>query len=153
MKNTNTDLLHKLLDLGFYLEKFYEHFLENQNFALKNTAAILVSEERKHIEVYSNLIRDEEAKEEYPIGDELMGYVNYLLINMKQALNNYGIVTPGQLIAKAIDNENKQIFLLSQIIEMSSASSIPPYFHEILTFLLKEENRQLANLRPFNKLV
>ncbi|QHQ61123.1 hypothetical protein Ana3638_10375 [Anaerocolumna sedimenticola] len=153
MKNTITDLLHKLLDLGYYLEKFYRHFRDNQDFALKNTAAILASEERKHIEIYRNIVKEVETKEEYPIEDELMGYVNYLLINMKQSLNNYGIITPGQLIAKAIDNENKQIFLLSQIIEMSSTAALPPYFHEILTFLLKEENNQLANLLPFNKLV
>ena len=153
MKNTITDLLRKFLDLGFYLEKFYRHFIDNENYALKNTAAILAAEERKHIEIYSDLVKETEARDEYPIEDELMGYVNYLLINMKQSLNNYGITTPGQLIAKAIDNENKQIFLISQIIEMLSDSALPPDIHEIFKFLLSEEQGQLANLLPFNKLI
>ncbi len=156
MKNTIVILLYKLLELEISLEEFYENLVlndfVNSNFALKNTAVILAAEEKKHVDIYRQFVKQAELKEEIIIADSIMGQVDYFLINLRHSINSYGIVTAGQLIAKAIDNENKQIFLITQIMELLKIETMPLFLQEMFAFLLKEEQKHLANLMPFNKM-
>ncbi|GEM_PF-6502941 len=156
MENTIVILLYKLLELEISLEEFYENLSQNDfvktNSALKNTADILAAEERKHIDVYRRFVKQTQLKEDYVIHGDIMGEVDYLLVSLKQSIQGYGIVTAGQLIAKAIDYENKQIFLISRIIELLKKETLPPFINEIFVILLNEERKQLANLVPFNKM-
>jgi hypothetical protein len=155
MKNTIVILLYKLFELEICLEEFYENLSQSEiagkNFALKNTAGILAVEEKKHVDVYRKLVKETELKEEFIINDDIMGQIDYFLINLKQSINGYGITAGGQLIAKAIDYENKLIFLMSQITALLKKVTPPSFINEIFTFLLKEEQQHLANLMPFNK--
>lgn len=156
MKNTIVILLYKLFELEISLEEFYENLSQGEiagtNFALKNTAGILAVEEKKHVSLYRQLVKETELKEEFIIIDEIMGQIDYFLINLKQSINGYGIITAGQLIAKAIDNENRQISLISKIIDLLKNATPPVFINEIFTFLLNEEQQHLANLIPFNKM-
>ncbi len=156
MKNTIVILLYKLFELEISLEEFYENLSQSEiagtNFALKNTAGILAVEEKKHVDLYRQLVKEAELKEEFIIIDEIMGQIDYFLINLKQSINGYGIINAGQLIAKAIDNENRQISLISKITDLFKNETPPAFINEIFTFLLNEEQQHLANLIPFNKM-
>ncbi len=156
MENTIEILLYKLLELEISLEEFYENLSQSDfakaNYALKNTAGILAAEEGKHIDVYRRFVKEMDLKEDYIIDDHIMGEVDYLLVSMKQAIQGYGIVTAGHMIAKAIDNENKQIFLISRITELLRKEPLPSFINEMFLFLLNEEQRHLSNLMPFNKM-
>ncbi|MGB8454050.1 MAG: hypothetical protein WCD89_17195 [Anaerocolumna sp.] len=156
MKNTIVILLYKLFELEISLEEFYGNLSQNDNAvnnnALKNVAGVLAAEEKKHVDLYRRFVKETELKEEFVIKDDIMGQIDYILINLKQSINGYGILTAGQLIAKAIDNENKQIFLTTQITDLIKNETPPSFVNEIFAFLLGEEQQHLANLIPFNKM-
>lgn len=155
MENTFVILLYKLFELKIMLEDFYKNLTINgseiYNYALKNTAAILAAEGKKQIDSCRKIVKKSEQEEEYIINNDIMGQLDFNIIKLKQSLTSYGISTAGQLIAKAIDIENKQIFILTQIIDMLKSHTPPEFIEESLTVLLKEEQKYLSNLLPFNK--
>lgn len=156
MKNTFVILLYKLFELKIMLQEFYENLslndLVRNNFALNNTARILALEEKKHVDLYRQFVKKSEMSAEYIISDDIMGQVDFYLINLKQSISSYGIVTAGQLIAKAIDTQNKQIFLITRTQEGLNKEMLPQFAGEILNSLLMEEQKHLNNLLPFNKI-
>lgn len=155
MKNTFVILLYKLFEMKIFLEEFYENlFLSdtvNNNFALKNTASILASEEKKQLEFYRQCVKKSELGENYIIEDDVMSQIEFYLINLKQTAGSYGIGTAGQLIAKAIDNQNKLLFLITRIKELLKPDT-DSLMGNILNALLLEEQKHLNNLLPFRKL-
>ncbi len=155
MKNTFVIVLYKLFELKIFLEEFYENLslsdTVKDNYALKNTARILASEEKKHLDFYRQCVKKSELGEEYIIEEDIMSQIEFNLINLKQTAGSYGIWTSGQLIAKAIDNQNKQLFLITRIKEMLKPGK-DSLMDEILNALLLEEQEHLNNLLPFRKL-
>lgn len=154
MKEPILSLLHKLRDLEEYLEDFYRNLSQNEkikeNIALKNTASILALEEKRHAALYQELIKQAEAGETVPVEHEILSRTDYFLITIKQSVSGYGILSAGQLIAMAIDWENKQIFLMNQILDMLKEEAAPDYILEVFSVLLQEEKRHYENLQPFN---
>ncbi len=154
MKEPILSLLHNLRDLEEYLEEFYRNFSQNEkikeNIALKNTASILALEEKRHAKLYQELIKQAEAGETVLVDQELLTRTDYFLITIKQSVSSYGILSAGQLIAMAIDWENKQIFLINQILDMLNQEAAPDYILEVFSVLLQEEKRHYENLQPFN---
>lgn len=155
MNNTFVILLYKLFELEIMREEFYGNLsasvLSESNYAFKNTAKILAAEEKKRVDSYRKAVKKSEAEEEYVIDNGVMGEVEYALINLKQSISSYGIITAGQLIAKAIDTQNKQIFLITHILDLLNEKR-PSFATEILNTLLQEEQKHLKNLMPFNKM-
>ncbi|WFR56259.1 hypothetical protein QA584_21980 [Anaerocolumna sp. AGMB13025] len=155
MNNTFVILLYKLFELEIMREEFYGNLsasvLSESNYAFKNTAKILAAEEKKRVDSYRKAVKKSEAEEEYVIDNGIMGEVEYALINLKQSISSYGIITAGQLIAKAIDTQNKQIFLITHILDLLNEKR-PSFATEILNTLLQEEQKHLKNLMPFNKM-
>lgn len=155
MKKTFALLIYKLYELKILLGEFYENFSSSDvvynNYALKNTVRILTLQEQKHVNFYRQRVKESEAGEEYIIDDEIFSQFEFQIINLKQSLSTYGIRSAGQLIAKAIDIQNKQIFLITSIKEAlkPDSSSLMGY---ILDALLGEERKYLTNLLPFHKL-
>lgn len=155
MKKTFALLIYKLYELKILLGEFYENFSSSDvvynNYALKNTVRILTLQEQKHVNFYRQRVKESEAGEEYIIDDEIFSQFEFQIINLKQSLSTYGIRSAGQLIAKAIDIQNKQIFLITSIKEAlkPDSSSLMGY---ILDALLDEERKYLTNLLPFHKL-
>ncbi len=153
MKNSIIIILYKLLEAEIFLEDFYGKFAHSDFvkniYALKNTAIILTDVENKHAQVFKRLIEETESKKTVILDENIMAEVDYILVNLKQSMNSYGITTAGQLIAKAVDNENKHIFLMSHIIKLLKKETSVSYIKELFVFLLEEEQRHLANLRPF----
>jgi hypothetical protein len=154
MNNTFVILLYKIFELEILREEFYGNLsvsvLADSNYAFRNTAKILASEEKKHVDSYRKAVKKSEAEQEYSIDDGVMGEIEYSIINLKQSISSYGIVTAGQLIAKAIDTQNKQIFLITHILNLLDER--PSFVTEILNTLLEVEQKHLKNLMPFNKM-
>lgn len=154
MKYTVKTLLVKILDLEFFFESFYRNLALSQeaqnNFALKNTAVILSMEEKRHGEVCQELI-DKNVGEEHPVTDELLSQVDYLLITLKQSSNSYGILDAKQLIAHAIDSENRQITLFNRILELLKKDKADSSIVKVFNYLLEEETKHVNNLQAFLK--
>jgi hypothetical protein len=154
MKEPILSLLHKLRDLEEYLEDFYRNLSQNEkikeNVALRNTASIFALEEKRHAQLYQELISKAEGEETIFVDHEILSRTDYFLITIKQSVSGYGILSAGQLIAMAIDWENKQIFLINQILDMLKMKAAPDYIMEVFSVLLQEEKRHYENLQPFN---
>lgn len=152
MSGTIITLIEKLLDFHIFLEGFYEGQLKNEivtsNFSLRNTAMILKTLETKQCEEYKKTIEVCPIKET-PVSDTILSEVDFFLITLKQSLSSYGIFQAKQLIANAIDCENKQIFLLSKIIDMLSNEAHESHVLEVMRNLLKSEENRLQMLTPF----
>jgi rubrerythrin len=58
-------------------------------------------------------------------------------------------MTARQLIAMAIDCENKQVFLLTKILEMLKNQPEAEEIRKVFTYLLAEEKKHCENLQPF----
>ncbi len=144
--------MEKLLDFHIFFEGFYENLLKSKliidDYALKNTAAILKSLESKHCELYRETIHSY-SKNNIPVSDNILSEVDFFLITLKQSLSSYGIMNGKQMIANAIDYENKQIFLLSKIIDMLAIEKPDNDSVTLMEMLKKEEENNLALLNPF----
>ncbi|BCJ93420.1 hypothetical protein acsn021_09890 [Anaerocolumna cellulosilytica] len=154
MNHTIKTLLVRILDLENFFESFYRNLALSQeaqkDYALKNTAAILSLEEKRHGEVCQELInKDVGAK--HLISDDILSQVEYFLITLKQSANSYGILTAKQLIAHAIDSENRQITLLNRILELLRKDNIDSSLEEVFVYLLEEESKHVNNLQVFLK--
>ncbi len=152
MSGTIVILMEKLLDFHIFFEGFYENLLKSKliidDYALKNTAAILKSLESKHCELYRETIHSY-SKNNIPVSDNILSEVDFFLITLKQSLSSYGIMNGKQMIANAIDYENKQIFLLSKIIDMLAIEKPDNDSVTLMEMLKKEEENNLALLNPF----
>lgn len=152
MNGTILTLMEKLLDFHIFFEGFYENRLKNKlmidDYALKNTAAILKSLESKHCELYRETMNSY-SKYDIPISENIMSEVDFFLITLKQSLSGYGIMNAKQMIANAIDYENKQIFLLSKIIDMLKIEIQENEPIALIEMLKKAEENNLALLNPF----
>lgn len=152
MNGTIITLLEKLLDFHIFLENFYDSLLKNElilnDYALKNTAVVLKSLETKHCVLYLETIKEYETLKT-PVSGNVITEVDFSLITLKQSLNSYGILNSKQMIANAIDCENKQIFLLSKIIDMLSMEIQEKESIEVMRMLKREEENNLEILNPF----
>ncbi|MDF2801538.1 MAG: hypothetical protein K0S61_1441 [Anaerocolumna sp.] len=152
MNGTIITLMDKLLDFHIYFEGFYESLLKNKliidDYALKNTAAILKSLESKHCKLYRETI-ESYPKYKTPVSSNIISEVDFSLITLKQSLNSYGIMNPKQMLANAIDYENKQIFLLSKIIDMLKVEIQENDPIDIMEMLKREEENNLELINPF----
>lgn len=152
MNGTIVILMEKLLDFHIFLEGFYDSLLKNElilnDYALKNTAAILKSLESKHCNLYRETINSY-ANNKAPVSGNILSEVDFSLITLKQSLNTYGIMNSKQMIANAIDCENKQIFLLSKIIDMLSMEFQEKDPIAVMEILKREEEHNLSLLNPF----
>jgi hypothetical protein len=154
MNHTIKTLLVRILDLENFFESFYRNLALSQeaqkDFALKNTAAILSLEEKRHGEVCQELV-DKDVGEDCVITDEILSQVDYLLITLKQSASSYGILNAKQLIAHAIDSENRQITLLNRVLELLRKDNIDSSLEEVFEYLLEEEVKHVNNLQIFLK--
>lgn len=154
MKEPILSLLQKLQDLEEFISDFYKNLSQNdrikENITLKNTASILAIEEKRHEKLLQDLIGKLDNVEAVIVDKELLARADYYLVTMKQALSSFGILTANQLIALAIDWENKQVFLLSQILDMLREEEAPEYIQEAFQLLFDEEKKHYENLMPYN---
>ncbi|MFV0341718.1 MAG: hypothetical protein ACK5JH_02340 [Anaerocolumna sp.] len=152
MNGTIITLIEKLLDYHMYLEGFYDTLLKSnhivEDYALKNTALVLKSLENKHCVFYKETLASY-SNRDASVSDKILSEVDFNLINLKQSLNSYGIVNAKQMIANAIDCENKQIFLLSKITDMLEIEGQDEGVVIIMRLLKKEEENNLELLQPF----
>lgn len=152
MNNTITIVLEKLLDFHVFMEGFYDSLLKAEhilgNYAMKNTAVILKSLETKHCGLYRKSI-EINSRYKTPVSGNILSEVDFSLITLKQSLNSYGIMDAKQMIANAIDCENKQIFLLGKIIDMISQEIQENEPIEVMKMLKEEEESNLRLLTPF----
>lgn len=152
MNNTITIVVEKLLDFHAFLEGFYDSLLKaehiSENYALKNAAVVLKSLETKHCALYRETIETYSGYKT-PVSGNIISEVDFSLITLKQSLNSYGIMNAKQMIANAIDCENKQIFLLGKIIDMLSLEIEENEPIAVMKMLKEEEENNLKILEPF----
>lgn len=147
------NLLMKLQDFEHYSESFYTRLSRDQrvdqNFALKNTAVILAAEENRHAHLFQELLDGITDEITIPLDKELVGEVDYFLIMLKQSVLEYGIMSARQLIAQAVDCENKQVFLITKILNTLELQPGTEKLRIVFQQILKEEQQHVQNLQPF----
>ncbi|TCK92464.1 rubrerythrin [Natranaerovirga hydrolytica] len=148
-------LLEKLMYLEDSFSKLYESISNTKDIKdpyLKNTAKVLMREEQRHSTTYKNLIT-ELKNDDLKINTNIIEQAEYNIIMLKRSMNILSLKDSKELITLAIDFENKNIYILEEILlilkedqENNNEKTI-----KIFESLLKEEQNHLKNLNMFLK--
>lgn len=156
MKLSIVELFNSLMGLEENFVVLYKNIAVidgRSDLQLKNVASVLSRAETQHVMFYKNLI-DQMAASETPIliEAELIEKARIYLLTFKASMKHSSLKSVNEILVMAIDYENKNAFILKQVLELLAAAEGD---HEelIIVFekLIQEEYKHANNLKLFLK--
>lgn len=152
MQESVVVLLENLMGLEQHFVTLYQEISEKSSrYAIKNAANILSREEERHVKIYNNLIDSIEELDDATIDKEIKEQAVYNMIMLRRNMNVTPFGSVKDLITLAVDFENKNIYIISEIIRQIKESKTKVHHKviEIFDGLLSEQEKHLKNLKRF----
>lgn len=120
---------------------------------IKNVANVLARVEAEHVILYNKLIDKMNTLETAILVEaELIETARRYLLTFKQSMSHNTIKSINELLVLAIDYENKNAFILKQILELLAKNN-DEHKELVIVFeeLIQEEYKHAKNLKQFLK--
>ncbi|PKM93888.1 MAG: hypothetical protein CVU84_13340 [Firmicutes bacterium HGW-Firmicutes-1] len=156
MKQSIIVLFEELMQLEENFSTLYKNIsiLEGKfDMSIKNVSSVLSREELRHVEIYQKLIEDLKSKEPILIDVTLINDARGYLLMFKQNLNYTMLKSANEILVFALDLENKNGFILKQILELllkdenENSKQLIAIFEELII----EEQKHALNLQKVIK--
>ena len=155
LANQSITSLESVLDLAVWLEKHGQAFYENAQDAatdpgLKELFATLAAEEKKHCAIYTDLYELYTGKTAE--GEDLLGeYGNFIQLLIKEithVLEFDGVVTPEELIDRALQFEKNTLLYFSEVKPLFRGKA-----GALIEAVCREEKRHIQQLMERRELL